>query len=185
MKWEILQKDFTNYLKIERGASENSINAYGQDVKGLKIFCEIFVGKKITPINIDTETVQLFLHQYAKGHRAKSQARMMSGLRGFFKWLVFEKYRTENPMETIENPKTALKIPTILSVSEIDEMIASIDRTHPQGYRNVAILEMLYACGLRISELVNLKKSDLFFEEEFIKSEDLRFKRSVFLCCGR
>lgn len=169
MKWEVLEKDFVNYLKIERGFAQNSINAYTNDIKSLKIFCELFASEKITPINIDTQTVQLFLYQYAKGHHAKSQAQVISGLRSFFKYLVFEKYRSENPIDTIENPKIPLKIPTVLAVEEIDEMIDAIDRTHPQGYRNIAILEMLYACGLRVSELVNMRKSDLFFDEGFIK----------------
>lgn len=166
--WDHLIKDFTHYLKIERGISENTIIAYQSDVNNLKMFCALFVDEKITPIDITYETINLFIYEYAQKHHAKSQARISSGLRSFFSYLVFEKYRDDNPTEQIETPKIPLKLPTVLAIAEIDEMIAAIELGHPQGYRNVAILEMLYACGLRVSELITVKLSDLFFKEGFV-----------------
>ena len=99
----------------------------------------------------------------------RSQSRIISGLKGFFNYLVFEEYRTTNPVDHIESPKTGRKLPDTLSVKEIDHLIASIDLSKPQGERNRAIIESLYGCGLRVSELINLKLSDLFFDEGFIK----------------
>lgn len=168
MNWTQALNDFSLYLKIERGLSDNSINSYKNDVKKLIKFL-IDNEITVTPISIEKETIQEFIYAIAKEVNARSQSRTISGLRGFFDYLIFENYREANPMELIEAPKIGRKLPDTLSVEEIDRIVASIDLSKPQGERNRAILETLYSCGLRVSELINLKISDLFFDEGFIK----------------
>ena len=118
---------------------------------------------------IDEETIQQFIYEVSKQLNPRSQARIISGLKSFFSYLIFEDYRTNNPMELIESPKIGRKLPDTLSVQEIDALISAIDLSSNEGERNRAMLETLYGCGLRVSELVALKISDLFFEEGFIK----------------
>jgi len=168
MKWEHALSDFSNYLHIERGLSENTIKNYAYDIQKLIDFIDESNSKE-SPLSITKESVQHFIYQRAKSVGPRSQARVISGLKGFFNYLVFEDYRNDNPMELIEAPKIGRKLPDTLSTDEIDELIAAIDLSKPEGERNRAILETLYGCGLRVSELVNLKLSDLFFEEGFIK----------------
>jgi integrase/recombinase XerD len=168
MKWQHALKDYQLYLKIERGLSKNSIANYTLDVKKLILFLE---DKNITdsPISISTETIQQFIYETAKLVNARSQSRIISGLRSFFNYLVFEDYIKTNPLELIESPKIGRKLPDTLSEEEIDTIINAIDLSKPEGERNRAMLETLYGCGLRVSELINLKISDLFFDEGFIK----------------
>lgn len=168
MKWQHALKDYQLYLKIERGLSKNSIANYTLDVKKLILFLE---DKNITdsPISISTETIQQFVYETAKLVNARSQSRIISGLRSFFNYLVFEDYIKTNPLELIESPKIGRKLPDTLSEEEIDTIINAIDLSKPEGERNRAMLETLYGCGLRVSELINLKISDLFFDEGFIK----------------
>ena len=161
-------RDFEHYLKIERGLSIHTINSYRMDVQKLISFLETHK-KTISPITIDFETVQVFLYELAKTVNARTQSRVISGLRSFFDYLIFENYRTDNPLEQIEAPKIGRKLPDTLSVKEIDTIVAAIDLSTPLGERNRAIIETLYSCGLRVSELTNLKLSDLFFDEGFIK----------------
>ena len=168
MKWENLLKDYRNYLKIERGFSENSILSYTRDVKKLTTYLTN-QNIVVSAIQIDVETLRQFIYENAKNSHPKSQARLISGLRNFFDYLIFEKYRTNNPTELIETPKTGRKLPDTLSLEEIDLLIAAIDLSHPQGNRNKTILETLYSCGLRVTELVTLQISDLFFNEGFIR----------------
>ena len=168
MKWEHALQDFCNYLHIERGLSANTIKNYSYDIQKLIDFIEE-VNSKDTPLTIDKENIQHFVYTIAKNIGPRSQARIISGLKGFFNYLVFEDYREDNPMELIETPKIGRKLPDTLSTDEIDELISAIDLSKPEGERNRAMLETLYGCGLRVSELVNLKLSDLFFEEDFIK----------------
>lgn len=168
MNWTQALNDFSHYLRIERGLSVNSINSYQNDVKKLiKFLVENNIDS--SPISIEKETVQEFIYAIAKEVNARSQSRTISGLRGFFDYLIFENYRETNPMALIEAPKIGRKLPDTLSVAEIDKIVASIDLSKPQGERNRAILETLYSCGLRVSELIDLKISDLFFDEGFIK----------------
>jgi integrase/recombinase XerD len=122
-----------------------------------------------TPINIEEEDIQAFIYHIAPAINARSQARIISGLKSFFKYLVFEDYRADHPLALIETPKIGRKLPDTLSIADIDRLIAAIDLSSNEGERNRAILETLYGCGLRVSELVDLKISDLFFEEGFIK----------------
>ncbi|WP_242118778.1 site-specific tyrosine recombinase XerD [Aestuariivivens sediminicola] len=168
MKWEHALKDYQLYLRIERGLSDNSIAGYSRDIKKLMDYLEAH-NISVSPISIETDAIQAFIYQAAKSLNARSQARLISGLRGFFTYLVFEDYRTSNPLELIESPKIGRKLPDTLEEEEIDALIAAIDLSKPEGERNRAILETLYGCGLRVSELTNLKISDLFFDEGFIK----------------
>ena len=168
MKWKNALKDYQLYLKIERGLSQNSIDNYALDINKLILFLEDN-SINISPINIQTETIQQFIYEVAKNVNARSQSRIISGLRSFFNYLVFEDYRKTNPLELIESPKIGRKLPDTLSEDEIDKLISAIDLSKPEGERNKAMLETLYGCGLRVSELITLKLSDLFFDEGFIK----------------
>lgn len=168
MTWRTLLKDFQNYLHIERGMSKNSIESYCSDIEKLILFIEN-LKEKISPTEIQSETLREFIYQISKYITARSQARLISSLKSFFRFLVFENYREDFPMEHIETPKFTSKLPEWLSVQQIDQLISSIDLSEKYGHRNKAILELLYSCGLRVSELISLKLSDLFFDEGFIK----------------
>ncbi len=168
MEWSLALRDYEHYLKIERGLSENSIKSYALDLKKLQEFVETLQTIE-KPETISKEVLQQFVYELPKTVNARSQARILSGLKGFFNYLVFEDYRTDNPMDLIESPKIGRKLPDTLSTAEIDKLIAAIDLSKPEGERNRAILETLYGCGLRVSELINLKLSDLYFDEDFIK----------------
>lgn len=168
MKWNDAIKDYQYYLKIERGLSENSIANYTLDIEKLCLFLSSNT-IVTTPILIDKETVQQFIYTIAKEVNPRSQARIISGLKSFFNYLVFEDYRNDNPLELIESPKIGRKLPDTLSEDEINSLIDAIDLSKPEGERNRAMLETLYGCGLRVSELIGLQISDLFFDEDFIK----------------
>lgn len=168
MKWSQALIDYQNFLKIERGLSKNSVSNYCLDIKKLIKFLELHE-MEVSPIKINTDTLQEFIYETAKNINVRSQARLISGLNSFFNYLIFEDYRTDNPMELIESPKIGRKLPDTLAIEEIDKIIATLDLSTPEGERNRTMLETLYCCGLRVSELVNLKISDLFFEEGFIK----------------
>lgn len=168
MKWENALKDYQLYLKIERGLSKNSIDNYTFDVKKLILYLtENQID--LSPISITQEIIQQFIYELAKSANARSQSRTISGLRSFFSYLIFEDYREDNPLELVESPKIGMKLPDTLALEEINDLIDAIDLSKPEGERNRAILETLYGCGLRVSELVNLRLSDLFFDEGFIK----------------
>lgn len=168
MNWKQAQKEYQHYLKIERGLAQNSIDNYTHDVEKLIHFLDNNTLKE-TPLKIQKETVQQFIYQIAKTVNPRSQARIISGLKSFFNYLIFEDYRQDNPMDLIESPKIGRKLPDTLSEDEINSLIDAIDLSKPEGERNRAMLETLYGCGLRVSELVHLKISDLYFEENFIK----------------
>jgi len=167
--WVKYINEYKNYLKIERGLSANSIINYGLDLQKLTVYLESNA-IDVQPVTIAEDVLQQFIYDTAAaGLNPRSRARLISGLKSFFNYLVFEDYRKENPMELIEVPKTGRKLPDTLSTSEIDHLIAAIDLSKEEGERNRAMLETLYSCGLRVSELVTLKVSDLFFDEGFIK----------------
>jgi integrase/recombinase XerD len=168
MNWNSEIKQYQSYLRIERGLSKNTIDNYSFDIERLCLFLEDN-NIAVSPIKISEETIQLFIYNISKEVNPRSQARMISGLKSFFSYLIFEDYRSDNPMELIEAPKTGRKLPDTLSVGEIDALIAAIDLSSNEGERNRAMLETLYGCGLRVSELVSLKISDLFFDEGFVK----------------
>lgn len=168
MKWNNYIKDYQSYLRIERGLSKNTIENYTFDIERLCLFLENNQ-IEVSPVKIKDETVQDFIYTVSKEVNPRSQARIISGLKSFFNYLIFEDYRNDSPLELIETPKTGRKLPDTLSVEEIDSLIAAIDLSKNEGERNRAILEALYGCGLRVSELISLKISDLFFDEGFIK----------------
>ncbi|MBW8201085.1 site-specific tyrosine recombinase XerD [Flagellimonas abyssi] len=167
MNWQQAIKDYQNYLKIERGLSQNSISNYTMDLQKLAGYLEEHAIDN-RPTGIGRDTIQQFIYDIAKTVNPRTQARIISGLKGFFNYLVFEDYRDDNPMDLIETPKIGRKLPDTLSEDEINQLIAAIDLSKPEGERNRAILETLYGCGLRVSELINLKLSDLYFDEDFI-----------------
>lgn len=168
MNWNNYIKSYQSYLKIERGLSKNTIDNYTFDMERLCLFLDENA-ISISPIKISEETIQQFIYSVSKEVNPRSQARIISGLKSFFSYLIFEDFRSDNPMELIETPKTGRKLPDTLSVEEIDLLISAIDLSTNEGERNRAMLEALYGCGLRVSELVSLKISDLFFDEGFIK----------------
>jgi integrase/recombinase XerD len=168
MNWKHALKDYTVYLKLERGLSKNSIQSYTMDIEKLMSFLDAHA-INTTPLLIDKNTVQQFIYEIAKIVNPRSQARIISGLKSFFNYLIFEDYRKDNPLDLIESPKIGRKLPDTLSENEIDKLIGAIDLSSAEGERNRAMLETLYGCGLRVSELIGLKISDLFFEEDFIK----------------
>lgn len=167
MNWESYIKSYQSYLKIERGLSANTIANYCFDIERLCLFLEQN-NIAISPVEIKAETLQEFIYQVSKEVNPRSQARIISGLKSFFKYLLFEEYRTDSPLELIESPKMGGKLPDTLAVAEIDALIAAVNLSSNEGERNRAMLETLYGCGLRVSELVALKISDLFFEEGFV-----------------
>jgi integrase/recombinase XerD len=148
--------------------SKNTIDNYSFDIDRLCLFLDEN-SISVSPITITEETIQQFIYHIAKQLNARSQARIISGLKSFFSYLIFEDYRPDNPLELIETPRIGRKLPDTLSIIDIDRLIAAIDLSSNEGERNRAMLETLYGCGLRVSELVSLKISDLFFDEGFIK----------------
>ena len=168
MNWQNAIKEYQMYLKIERGLSKNTIDSYTKDLEKLCLFLKEN-NMSISPIAIDANIVKQFIYEVAKKLNPRSQARIISGLRSFFDYLVFEEYRNTNPTDLLETPKIGTKLPDTLSQNEIDALINAIDLSHPQGERNRTIFETIYSCGLRVSEAITLKNSDLFFEEGFIR----------------
>ena len=166
--WQSYIKEYQNYLRLERGLSKNTIDNYTFDVEKFVFFLKE-KNIKIAPIHIGEDVIQQFIYEIASKVNPRSQSRLISGLKSFFNFLIFEDYRNETPLELIEVPKTGRKLPDTLSTTEIDALIAAIDLSKPEGERNKAMLETLYSCGLRVSELITLKISDLFFEEGFVK----------------
>ena len=173
MKWSDALNDYQLYLKIERGLSQNSITNYAYDIKKLIKFLEDN-DMIISRIEIKHTILQQFIYEASKKVNARSQARIISGLRSFFGYLLFEDYIKTNPLDHIESPQIGQMLPDTLSLDEINNLIAAVELTREYngvriGERDRTILETLYSCGLRVSELTNLKISDLFFDEGFIK----------------
>ena len=167
MRWKAALDDYTTYLRLERGLSENSITSYAYDIKAFIAYIEEY-NPQLTPENCSKQDTQAYVYQMAKQVNARSQARQISGLKSFFNFLIFEGYREDSPMDLIEAPKMGRKLPDVLSVKEIEKMLASIDVSSPLGYRNLTILETLYGSGLRVSEIIELKISDLHFDEGLV-----------------
>ncbi len=168
MNWKTHIKSYQSYLRIERGLSKNTVDNYTFDIERLCLFLEENK-MDVSPLKITEEAVQQFIYAVSKEVNARSQARIISGLKSFFSYLIFEDYRNDNPMELIEAPRLGRKLPDTLSIQDIDALIGAIDLSKEEGERNRAMLETLYGCGLRVTELTTLKISDLFFEEGFIK----------------
>lgn len=167
--WQIHLKRFKAYLQLERGMSKNSIDAYIRDVDRLRQYVEIKTLDK-SPTDIDTATLENFLIWLGEFNlNARSQARVLSGIKSFYKYLLLEDIMEDNPASLIEAPKLSQKIPEVLSYEEIEAILAAIDLSKAQGTRNRAIIEVLYACGLRVTELLDLKLSNLFLDIGFVK----------------
>ena len=167
MSWESSIKGFKSYLQIERSLSDNSVQAYIRDVKK---FANYAIPLKLNELKIQRENISDFLAELKDdGIAARSQSRIISGIKAFYKYLIIEDYIKYDPTELIESPKVGFKLPNTLSLIEIDKLISAVDLSNKQGERNRAILETLYSCGLRVSELTNLKLSNIYFNEGYLK----------------
>ena len=168
MNWDSGFENFKNYLKLERGLSDNSIKSYEYD---LILFKKFLIANKIndTPINCKPETIKNYLYKSFSDKKSISQARSISAIKSFFNYLIFEGYIKDSPISNIETPKQEKKLPKVLTEEEIKKLINSIDLNHDFGQRNKTIIEILYGTGIRVSELINLKLSNIFFKENIIK----------------
>jgi integrase/recombinase XerD len=166
--WKQSFRNFETYLRLEKSLSGNSVEAYLNDVEKLERHITE-TGKYIGPAEVTYQDLKAFLAWYGSDNQnTRTQSRTLSGIRAFYKYLLIEGEITENPATLIESPKVGLKLPEVLSVSEIDSMIDQIDLSKPEGHRNKAIIETLYGCGLRVSELVNLRLTDIHYGEGFV-----------------
>lgn len=167
MDWRSAKKGFQSYLRLEKSLSDNSIQAYGRDVDKLTHFAEA----KFAPLKPDTITLtdlRDFIVEIGDVVPT-SQARIISGIKAFFKYLLLEDTIKTDPAELLEAPKTRRKLPDVLTIEDINNLIAAIDLSKPEGPRNKAMLEVIYSCGLRVSELIGLKISNLYLDIDFIK----------------
>lgn len=169
MSWISYIKGFESYLKLERSLAMNSVTSYNDDILKLYHFIE-YKKLAVTPEKVTLELLRDFLLWVNElGMSARSQARIISGIKAFYKYLLIENIINHNPTELLEAPKLGRKLPDVLSIEEIDQLINAVDLSKPEGERNKAILETLYSSGLRVSELVNLKISNLYTEIGFVK----------------
>ena len=165
--WSRYITEFVSYLKIEKGLSSNSIIAYTNDTNKLKNYCE---DNNLSAKEVQYSDLKNFIAElYDLGLSARSQARIISGIKQFYAYLLIENLITSDPSELLEQPKIGRKLPEVMTIEEIDLLINANNLTKDEGYRNRALLEVLYSCGLRVSELVNLKFSDLFSDEGFVR----------------
>ncbi|MCG8309221.1 MAG: site-specific tyrosine recombinase XerD [Cytophagales bacterium] len=170
MKWDTLIHRFANYLRLERSLSDNSVQAYVRDVTKLKQFADIS-NLDVSPMRVTTQHIQNFLQYLGDGLEisAYSQSRMLSGIKSFYNFLEYEGMMDKNPAKLIDSPKLGRKLPDVLNIFEIEKMLNSIDMSAPQGGRNRAMLEVLYSSGLRVSELINLKMNQIYFDIGFLR----------------
>jgi len=171
MKWEDSKKGFESFLRLEKSLSANSVAAYINDINKLMMFLDGNY-KKLPPEKVKLEHLKSFVENInERGVSPRTQARTISGIKSFFKFLLMEGKIVADPTSLLESPKIGRKLPDVLSMEEIDMLIDAIELNKAEGQRNKAILETLYSCGLRVSELVNLKVTNLFFDQGFIKVE--------------
>ena len=168
MNWKNLIDDYEFYLRIERGLAENTVQNYSSDIFALAQFISSYNIDEL-PKNCSKETLQQFIYQQSKSVSSNSQARRISAIKSFFNFLIFEKLRTDSPADLIEGPKLGRKLPVTLNLMEIEKILLAIELHLPNGHRNRAIIETLYGSGLRVSELVNLTLSNVFFKEDIIR----------------
>jgi integrase/recombinase XerD len=169
MNWQIAIRGFSQYLRLEKSLSPNSIDAYVHDVGKLRRFSEEHLGIH-SPLQTSTKHIQSFIASVHEiGLSATSQARIISGLKGFFGYLLLEKEIKSDPMELIDTPRTGRKLPDVLSVEEVDALLGSIDLSRSDGHRNRAMLELIYSCGLRVSELTDMRISCIHAKEGFVR----------------
>lgn len=171
MKWEDCKKGFESFLRLEKSLSDNSVAAYINDINKLMMFLDESY-KKLPPERVKLEHLKSFVeHINERGVSPRTQARTISGIKSFYKFLLMEGKINADPTSLLESPKIGRKLPDVLTMEEIDLLIDAIDLGKSEGQRNKAMLETLYSCGLRVSELVNLKVTNLFFDQGFIKVE--------------
>ncbi len=167
--WPKYINAFKAYLKLERSLSENSVDAYIHDIDKLHQYLNIHK-IQISPLNIDSSQLRSFIQWIAEmGVAPSSQSRIISGLKSFFRYLIMEDLAETDPSGMLESPRAGRKLPDVLSVKEIEKMIKAIDLSKPEGHRNKAIIESLYGCGLRVSELTELKITNLYLDHGYIK----------------
>lgn len=167
--WNDAIKDFETYLRLEKSLSGNSIEAYINDINKLKTYIDT-LDKEILPAMVTYNDLRNFLEWYDQStQNTRTQARVLSGIRAFFRYLLIEGDIQDNPSTLVESPRTGLKLPEVLTVEEIERLISVIDLSRPEGHRNRAIIETLYGAGLRVSELVNLRLTDIHEEEDYIE----------------
>jgi len=168
LDWKRSFRNFENYLRLEKSLSENSIDAYLTDVNKLESFFTE-TGQDVSPSSVTYQHLKEFISWYGKANpNPRTQARVLSGIRAFFRFLLIDGEISENPSSLIESPKTGLKLPEVLSLKEIERILDVIDLSKPEGHRNKAIIETLYGCGLRVSELVGMRLTDIHSGEGFI-----------------
>jgi integrase/recombinase XerD len=168
MQWEKAIETYAFYLRLEQGLAENTIEGYQFDVKRLEQYCERLASKN-TPLTIDSDTLKDFAYQLSKEVQPPTQSRIVSGIKGFFLYLQLEGYRDDNPTQLLELPKLRKTFPDTLATKEVDALISGINENAKYAFRNRCMLEMLYSCGLRVSELTKLNISDLFFEKGLVR----------------
>ncbi|WP_296619749.1 site-specific tyrosine recombinase XerD [Marivirga sp.] len=169
MAWDVFLTEYKTYLQLERSLAENTVAAYVHDVLKLKQFLDIS-NRNVGPLEVSATDLHDFLEYVNElGMTVHTQARVVSGIKGFFKYLLFEDIISENPAELLEAPKLGRKLPDVLSFEEIEQIISSIDRSTANGQRDMTMLEVLYSSGLRVSELVNLKISNTYFDIGFLR----------------
>lgn len=169
MNWKNSIQGFNAFLRLERGLADNSVESYIRDLSKLQQYCELQKAN-LSPDKVTLNDLQDFIHWIAEfGLMPSSQARLISGIRSFYKYLFLSGQMEYDPSELLQQPKIGRKLPDVIGNDEIEKLISAIDLSKPEGQRNRAIIETLYACGLRVSELTNLKISNLYFNDEFIK----------------
>ena len=169
MTWDEKIKDFENFLRFERNFSENTLDAYLRDIKKLRDYCELEL-ENTGPLEITYDHIQEYIFQRSKlKFSERSQARWISSIKAFFKYLVDDEVRTDNPTTLIEGPKLGLYLPDTLSFEDVNRIIKAIDLSTDLGKRNQCMIEVLYGCGLRVSELIDLKISNINFKESYLK----------------
>lgn len=169
MTWDEKIKDFENFLRFERNFSENTLDAYLRDIKKLHDYCELEL-ENTGPLEITYDHIQEYIFQRSKlKFSERSQARWISSIKAFFKYLVDDEVRTDNPATLIEGPKLGLYLPDTLSFEDVNRIIKAIDLSTDLGKRNQCMIEVLYGCGLRVSELIDLKISNINFKESYLK----------------
>ncbi len=169
MNWDDCYRDFQHFLRLEKSLSANSVDAYSADIKKFRKYLEL-KDTRPGPDEVRLDDLSGFIQWINElGMSTRTQARVISGLKGFFRFLILEDRIKEDPTALIEAPKIGRKLPDVLSVSEIDKLIAAIDLSKPEGHRNRAIVEVLYSCGLRVSELIGLRLTDMYLDRGFIR----------------
>lgn len=169
MTWDDKLKDFEHFLKFERNFSDNTLDAYLRDIRKLRDYAE-FELENVGPLEITYENIQEYLFQLSKKKFSeRTQARWISSIKAFFKYLVDDEIRADNPATLLEGPKLGLYLPDTLSFDDVDRIIRAIDVSNDLGKRNHCMIEVLYGCGLRVSELIDLKISNINFKELYLK----------------